>query len=509
MLTHAPPKPHRFSNQRPGDMDSANAQAMRDAMWQIFGIYSTPGHDVSDLDLVVRALKSVTGFQPATVRNAILAHARLQDLPMLRALQAETRLLDLPHLAAINREMEELGPEVEREVLMLFDEALVRLFTPKRNNQEFPAPGTATKLIRQLIKKYDPARAYNPNKRKKRENEVDSFAINNFVSDGEERSMLQMIFDGATGTEVHESVLATAREHKTSMLDAAVKLLTGQIDGSRSVVLNVYSPKDRLPGDSVFIPGYGWSSPEDTATVEEWLATGVVKEVDLDEVAEQELGGYAPNAAMRSFAFARDGTCIYPGCSRRADRCQLDHRIPYDEGGATTPANLFSLCAHHHNIKTDRRAFYVPDPVTGDIVWLFEDGTYTIVEPEGLLRDQITPTVPRWRSSLQSVRGLRAKAAEFNAKCHTIVDRFDEDQDLERAKAEIEELEEEYGMTFRIKAQLRKRWVEPPWEEGLVEPVDPPFPDPESEAPGPNPFHEDQAIDFDDPESDGEVGEIA
>ncbi|HIX78647.1 MAG TPA: hypothetical protein H9978_01630 [Candidatus Corynebacterium faecipullorum] len=29
-------------------------------------------------------------------------------------------------------------------------------------------------------------------------------------------------------------------------------------------------------------------------------------------------------------------------------------------------------------MKTDRRAFYLVDPTTGDVVWLFSDGTYAL-----------------------------------------------------------------------------------------------------------------------------------
>jgi hypothetical protein len=34
---------------------------------------------------------------------------------------------------------------------------------------------------------------------------------------------------------------------------------------------------------------------------------------------------------------ARDQTCTFPGCGRRAQCCELDHRIPYDSGGSTSP----------------------------------------------------------------------------------------------------------------------------------------------------------------------------
>ena len=46
---------------------------------------------------------------------------------------------------------------------------------------------------------------------------------------------------------------------------------------------------------------------------------------------------------------------------------------------------MASLCQHHHNIKTDGGAFYIMDPHTGDIVWLFDNGRWEYDEPQGPL----------------------------------------------------------------------------------------------------------------------------
>ncbi|MHB1166472.1 MAG: HNH endonuclease signature motif containing protein, partial [Candidatus Nanopelagicales bacterium] len=43
---------------------------------------------------------------------------------------------------------------------------------------------------------------------------------------------------------------------------------------------------------------------------------------------------------LRAFITARDGTCRFPGCRRRADRCQVDHAQPWDHGGPTSRDNL-------------------------------------------------------------------------------------------------------------------------------------------------------------------------
>ena len=47
--------------------------------------------------------------------------------------------------------------------------------------------------------------------------------------------------------------------------------------------------------------------------------------------------------SLRHAVYARNRTCIYPECNRPAEQCQLDHRIPYDEGGPTEADNLYPL----------------------------------------------------------------------------------------------------------------------------------------------------------------------
>ena len=61
---------------------------------------------------------------------------------------------------------------------------------------------------------------------------------------------------------------------------------------------------------------------------------------------------YQPPAALADFINARDKTCRFPGCRRAAELSDIDHAIPWDEGGATSPANLGALCRRHHRLKT-------------------------------------------------------------------------------------------------------------------------------------------------------------
>jgi len=62
--------------------------------------------------------------------------------------------------------------------------------------------------------------------------------------------------------------------------------------------------------------------------------------------------GYVPSKALADFVRCRDLTCRWPGCDHPAINCDLDHTIPYDQGGATHAANLKCYCRTHHLVKT-------------------------------------------------------------------------------------------------------------------------------------------------------------
>lgn len=477
----APPQEKLFRNQSETDTDSRNAQLIRDTYWAMFAVHAHVGVKVEDFDVEVSRLQSVTGWSKAFVTTLILGHAALQELPRLRELQGRTRILDSTHLSALHNGIEELGPDPDWEVLQEIDAALVAAFTPKRHNQAAPGRGVVTKRIREIIKRRDPSRAYNEKKRQKRETDTaDKLTFDEFYLAGVARSRIELLTNAVQSARIRANVEAIARENGLSMAEAAQRLLTGDIaQPATKAVVHLYSPKGRAEDDPVYLPGHGWTDPSATAAFEEWVKATEPQLHDIDEAVTKTTRSYVPTEDIRQAVIARDGTCIFPGCSRPGQQCQLDHRIPFGEGGETTADNLFLLCQTHHNLKTDRRAFYIPDPDTGDIIWLFADGTWSMSASEGVLYEQITPTNPRWQSNLTAVRQNRAKAAEFNAKCHKILDDFDADLDEDKANAAIEALEKESGLTFPFRP-------EPPYVEPLPPEPDfeePPFPDPEEYHP--------------------------
>ncbi|GJF08077.1 hypothetical protein NGTWS0302_31400 [Mycolicibacterium cyprinidarum] len=66
--------------------------------------------------------------------------------------------------------------------------------------------------------------------------------------------------------------------------------------------------------------------------------------------AEPETG-YRPSARLAEFIRVRDMFCRFPNCDVPADRCDIDHVIPWPLG-PTHPSNLNCKCRTHHLMKT-------------------------------------------------------------------------------------------------------------------------------------------------------------
>jgi hypothetical protein len=57
--------------------------------------------------------------------------------------------------------------------------------------------------------------------------------------------------------------------------------------------------------------------------------------------------GYHPSRKLAHLVRARSATCTAPGCRRPAvppPRCDLDHIVPWDQGGLTCECDLAPRC---------------------------------------------------------------------------------------------------------------------------------------------------------------------
>lgn len=100
----------------------------------------------------------------------------------------------------------------------------------------------------------------------------------------------------------------------------------------------------------------------------------VIVDGDSGHVIETGTKRYKLTESQREFILLRDRTCRHPGCNQPARRCEVDHAVPYDAGGASRADNLGALCARHHLEKTHGG-------------WTIEessaDGSCTFVSPLG------------------------------------------------------------------------------------------------------------------------------
>jgi len=91
-----------------------------------------------------------------------------------------------------------------------------------------------------------------------------------------------------------------------------------------------------------------------------------------------ESPGYRPPPRLREFVTARDVTCRNPVCRQPAWRADLDHTIPYDQGGRTCRCNVGGGCRRHHQLKQDPR-WKLEQAKPGVFTWTTPAGrTYTV-----------------------------------------------------------------------------------------------------------------------------------
>ncbi len=73
---------------------------------------------------------------------------------------------------------------------------------------------------------------------------------------------------------------------------------------------------------------------------------------------------------------------MFPHCTKPAERCDLDHVVPYAEGGETSARNLVPDCRGHHRFKTSgQMTCRILSP--GTYLWTGPDGRHWLVDPTG------------------------------------------------------------------------------------------------------------------------------
>jgi hypothetical protein len=222
---------------------------------------------------------------------------------------------------------------------------------------------------------------------------------------GEVYDSAQVLVDPVTG-QVHPRDQATPRPARRPGRGATALHVTV----SAETLLGL----SEAPGE---LTGYG---PIPAAMARRLAPGSIMRRLLTDPVSGTLLdygtSTYAAPADLAAHVLARDGTCRTPGCGRPAAGCDLDHTVPYPDGG-TCACNLGARCRHHHGFKTAG-------------VWTVaqHDGVFTIRTATGQRRT-VHPADHREALHLMSDKPSDHTASDETASGDTTSETAHEDRD--------------------------------------------------------------------------------
>jgi hypothetical protein len=186
----------------------------------------------------------------------------------------------------------------------------------------------------------------------------------------------ETLIDHATGEEVRYGDLDPASREELSWVEEPA------FDPSdRTVVLAEVTSGYAVSG--AHLPNLGWVEPATLANLLKLLPMKVARaviEAETGTLASLTTKAYRPPKAIADFVTTRDGTCRMWGCSRAAERCDVDHARPWPDG-ETTPTDLEALCRRHHRFKQQNRWRPVLQP-DGTLTWRGPNGATRTTEPQ-------------------------------------------------------------------------------------------------------------------------------
>ena len=161
-----------------------------------------------------------------------------------------------------------------------------------------------------------------------------------------------------------------------------------------TVALSTLLGADEQPGE---LAGHG-PIPASVARRLAADATSTWRRLVTDPVTGQLLdygqNTYRPPKDLAEYVIARDQVCTFVGCNRPACRCDLDHRIPYSEGGSTSSENIGPLCRRHHTCKHDTDWSVERNNNDGSTTWTSPTKHIYRSRPPELPRDTTTDPPP-------------------------------------------------------------------------------------------------------------------
>jgi hypothetical protein len=237
-------------------------------------------------------------------------------------------------------------------------------------------PGDSGRKTRVLVTAIDPVGA---RKRRRKAAERDHGVFLNPVEPG--TSEIRAVMPTAHAEAVMQAVNTLAKDDRFEVADgcitrgqrqvAALVALTLGDPGSVGVVdspvqeaklsvhVNVLVPLDTIVGASEQGGRIG-NVPCTADEIRDLIAQASLESSTIRRLVTDSAGcildagrrHYLASDLQKLVIRLRDQHCRFPGCSRPAERCEIDHAKPYDAGGLTDACNLGPLCKHHHEMKT-------------------------------------------------------------------------------------------------------------------------------------------------------------
>ena len=256
-----------------------------------------------------------------------------------------------------------------------------------------PAAGTCSwaqigRLVEEALARHDPAEA---EERRRRTADGRRFDVETDLVDTSGTVLVSGCLDLVDALDLEAAVSRTATQlgelGSTESLDVrrsmavgeiarqqlALDLETGEILPSqgRSVLLNVHLTDAAIAGVGGNVARCGNTrTPVLLDQVKDWCqSAGQITVVPIKDLgAHHHVEAYEIPDRIKQQVEMIDHTCVFPHCTRRAERCDHDHIDPHQpdgSGGATCSHNIAPLCRRHHRAKTHGRWRYRRIHATG------------------------------------------------------------------------------------------------------------------------------------------------
>jgi len=154
---------------------------------------------------------------------------------------------------------------------------------------------------------------------------------------------------------------------------AATAVAPGGSDGLRKILAAALVAADKAIARAARVPGASFLAGTPGGTP---AGTGV-RGCDHTEAEAH----YRPSDRLRELIVARDQTCRLPICRQHAWQSDLDHTVPFDDGGSTCRCNIGPVCRTHHQLK-QRPGWHLKQRQPGIFEWSTPAGRRYLVTPD-------------------------------------------------------------------------------------------------------------------------------